>query len=98
MKKILLRPVITEKTMIEANTGKFTFAVGLQSTKKEIAQEIESSFKVQVLGVTTITMKGKAKRVGARRTKVAKRPWKKAIVTLAAGQKIDLFDVVGEQK
>lgn len=98
MKQILIKPVITEKSMVDAGRGKYTFLVNLQSTKNEIAQEVKESFKVKVLSVKTIVVKGKIKQVGSKRKKIVTSSWKKAIVELASGQKIDLFEVTGEQK
>ncbi|MBI3980541.1 50S ribosomal protein L23 [Candidatus Microgenomates bacterium] len=98
MKQILIKPVITEKSMVDAGRGKYTFCVNLQSTKNEIVQEVEESFKVKVLSVKTIVVKGKIKQVGSKRKKITTSSWKKAIVELASGQKIDLFEVTGEQK
>lgn len=98
MKQVLIKPVITEKSMVDAGRGKYTFCVNLQSTKNEIAQEVKESFKVKVLAVKTIVVKGKIKQVGSKRKKIITSSWKKAIVELASGQKIDLFEVTGEQK
>ena len=84
---VLLRPVITEKSMTETNTGRYTFAVVKDASKLEIAQAVAEAFKVDVLAVNTSTVRGKARRVGKR---VGKKPdWKKAIVTLGPGQKIE---------
>ncbi|HEY8656787.1 MAG TPA: 50S ribosomal protein L23 [Candidatus Limnocylindria bacterium] len=90
---VLLRPVITEKSMTETNTGRYTFAVVKDASKLEIAQAVAEAFKVDVLAVNTSTVRGKARRVGKR---VGKKPdWKKAIVTLAAGQRIERYFVEG---
>jgi len=80
-------PIITEKThaMREA-ANKVTFRVAVKANKIEIRKAIEELFKVKVLGVNTVHMRGKAKRVG--RTEGMRPNWKKAIVTLAPGEKI----------
>ncbi len=80
-------PIITEKThaMREA-ANKVTFRVAVKANKIEIRKAIEELFKVKVLGVNTVHMRGKAKRVG--RTQGMRPDWKKAIVTLAPGEKI----------
>jgi len=90
---VLLRPVITEKSMTETNTGRYTFAVVKDASKLEIAQAVAEAFKVDVLAVNTITVRGKSRRVGKRVGK--KSDWKKAIVTLAKGQRIERYFVEG---
>ena len=90
---VLLRPVITEKSMAETNTGRYTFAVMKDASKLEIAQAVAEAFKVDVLAVNTCTVRGKSRRVGKRVGK--KSDWKKAIVTLAAGQRIERYFVEG---
>jgi large subunit ribosomal protein L23 len=80
-------PIITEKThaLREAN-NKLTLRVDVKANKIEIRKAIEALFKVKVLAVNTIQMMGKTKRLGRNE---GKRPdWKKAIVTLAPGEKI----------
>jgi large subunit ribosomal protein L23 len=90
---VLLRPVITEKSMTETNTGRYTFAVMKDASKLEIAQAVAEAFKVDVLAVNTSTVRGKSRRIGKRVGK--KSDWKKAIVTLAAGQRIERYFVEG---
>ena len=84
-------PIITEKThtLREAN-NKLTLKVDVKANKIEIRQAIEALFKVKVLAVNTIKMMGKKKRLGRNE---GKRPdWKKAIVTLAPGEKISGYE------
>lgn len=90
---VLQSPIITEKSMADAEKGKFTFAVALSADKKVIRQAIEEQFKVKVVGISTVIVKGKIKRVGKRRTEKKLGPVKKAVVTLEKGQKIELFDL-----
>ena len=90
---VLLRPVITEKSMTETNTGRYTFAVVKDASKLEIAQAVAEAFKVDVVAVNTSTVRGKSRRIGKRVGK--KSDWKKAIVTLAAGQRIERYFVEG---
>ena len=94
--EILLRPVISEKTMDESQRGKYTFAVRNEATKIQIEAAIEEIFKVKVAAVNVLTTQSKQKRGGMRRSRVAGRttPWRKAIVTLAPGQKIEFFEAV----
>lgn len=91
--QIIKRPVITEKSMADANNGKFTFVVEKQATKPMIKQAIQNAFDVHVVGVTTYIVKGKTQRVGKRRNEVKQTPWKKALVQLKGGEKIALFDL-----
>ena len=94
---IIQSPVISEKSMADAEKGRFTFIVALSADKNDIKKAIEEQFSVKVLDVATVIVKGKVKRVGKRRTEKKLSPVKKAIVTLAAGQKIEAFDL-GEKK
>ena len=73
--EIIVRPVITEKSNDEMQSGKYTFEVNKKATKVEIAKAVEKLFEVKVLKVNTMTVKGKTKRV---RYKEGKTPdWKK---------------------
>lgn len=90
---VIKRPVITERSMKDADSGKFTFIVATHATKKEIRQAIEKLFTVNVIGIATIMIKGKSVRGGVRRQEIAVSPIKKAIVKLASGQKISAFEV-----
>ncbi len=89
---VIIAPIISEKSMSDAAKSKFTFRVSRRADKLSIKKEVEEKFKVNVLGVATITTKGKSSRTGTRRVEVTKQPRKKAIVTLKLGQKIPLFD------
>lgn len=87
---LLLKPVITEKSSQMMQENKYTFKVPLTANKVEIRQAIEAVFKVKVLKVNTVRVFGKTKRVGRF---VGKRSdYKKAIVKLAEGEKISLFE------
>jgi large subunit ribosomal protein L23 len=90
---VLLRPVITERSMGETGSGRYTFEVVKDATKQEIAAAVAEAFKVDVVDVNTMTVRGKERRLGRR---VGRRPdWKKAIVTIAEGQKIERYFVEG---
>lgn len=99
MKKnsVIIKPIISEKSTKEAAKNKFTFCVIKEADKKMIKRAIEDQFKVTVLDVATSVVKGKRKRVGTRRVEVNVSSWKKATVRLAAGEKIDWFDVGGKK-
>jgi large subunit ribosomal protein L23 len=84
-------PIITEKThTLRAAANKVTFRVAVKANKIEIRKAIEELFKVKVLTVNTIRLRGKKKRMG--RTEGVRPDWKKAIVTLAPGEKIPGFE------
>ncbi len=93
---IVNKPLITEKTLTLAGKGFYTFDVAVMANKIVISHEIEKLYKVKVTGIRTITSHGKVRRVGRKMTPIKKSDWKKAIVRLAAGQKIDAFEVTGE--
>ena len=85
---VILSPVITEKATKLTETNQVVFRVSLDATKPKIARAVEDLFKVKVTGVNTVRVKGKTK---AFRGKPYKRSdYKKAIVTLAEGQQIDI--------
>lgn len=86
--EIIKAPVITEKSQMAKEAGKYTFKVDPKANKIEIKQAIEKIFNVKVTSIRTINEKPKKKRVG-RYTGLTNRS-KKAIVTLAEGQTIDL--------
>ena len=85
-------PVITEKThSLKATGNKVTFRVALKANKIEIRKAVEVLFKVKVLAVNTIQMMGKKKRLG--KSEGSRPNWKKAIVTLAPGEKIAGYEM-----
>lgn len=89
---ILKRPVITEKSMALQGENKYTFIVDLKSNKVEIKKAVEELFKVKVEKVRTMRYKGKMRRV--RNVLGKTQDYKKAIVTLKAGDKIEIFEGV----
>lgn len=89
---VLKRPLVTEKSTLSLSKGKYTFEVDRQATKKEITKAVEDTFGVHVKGVQTITGRGKKRRIGRTRVEIRRPDWKKAIVQLAEGEKIDIFE------
>ena len=88
---IIRRPVITEKTSIQKEvSNQFTFEVDRAANRLEIKKAVEGIFNVKVAGVRTMQVKGKTKRRGWIVGK--RRDWKKAIVTLMPGERIDFFE------
>ena len=92
MTDILLRPIVTEKTTDLQERGRYTFEVAPGATKLQVKQAVEATFGVNVIKVNTMNGKGKRKRFGPRL--VARRSRKKAVVTVAAGQSITIFEGV----
>jgi large subunit ribosomal protein L23 len=86
---ILLRPVVSEKSYGLLDEGKYTFVVAPDANKTQIKQAVEEVFRVKVTGVNTLNRPGKRRRT---RQGWGKRPdTKRAIVTLAEGDRIDIF-------
>ena len=89
--EIIKRPLNTEKTNIQKEVAnQVTFEVDRRANRIEIKRAIETAFKVKVAGVQTMQIKGKTKRRG--RFVGKRRNWKKAIVTLMPGERIDFFE------
>ena len=90
---VLLRPVISEKSTIETERNNYTFEVARDANKFLIKAAVEAEFKVKVLDVRIVSVRSKQKRRG-RRTMGTVPGWKKAIVSIAPGDKIELFEAV----
>ncbi len=90
--EILKRPLITEKYTALQAYGKYAFEVSAKATKPQIKQAVEKAFKVNVTKVNIITSPGKSRRLG--RYLLEAHPWKKAVVSLKEGDKIELFEGV----
>ena len=90
---VIKKPLVTEKSTISRDEGnKYIFEVDKRANKIEIAKAVEKIFKVKVMEVRTMNMIGKKKRMG--RVLGQKNDWKKAIVTLAEGSTIEMFEKV----
>lgn len=87
---VLIRPVVSEKSYALMAEGKYTFRVDDRAHKTQIAQAVEKVFDVKVTGVHTSKVRAKPKRRGVHNGYT--RAWKKAIVQLAPGDRIDLFE------
>ncbi len=87
---IIIRPYVTEKSTALMEQNKYTFEVAPQATKSQIKRAVEEIFNVKVVKVNTVRMRGKVKRVGRY---VGRRPdRKKAVVQLAEGNRIEIFE------
>lgn len=93
LKDVLKRPIITEKSMKEAAFNQYTFAVATLATKIEIGQAVRQFFGVEPISIKIINVKGRLLGKSRIRKKIRSANWKKAIVSLKAGQKIDAFEV-----
>jgi len=89
--EVLRRPILTEKTdvMTELN-NQYVFEVALGANKRQIRDAVQGIFEVTVLDVRTMVMPGKGRRWGRHITKTPR--WKKAVVTVSPGDRIELFE------
>ena len=98
LSNIIISPILSEKSNMLVAQNKYVFKVNVKSNKLQIKEAVESKFKVKVLGVTTMNFKGKRKNLTMRssgnviRTSGHRSSWKKAIVSLAKGEKIDFVE------
>jgi large subunit ribosomal protein L23 len=90
--EILRRPLITEKNTSLQAQGKYVFEVADEANKRQVKQAVETAFKVSVTAVNVTTVPGKKKHMGRREVQTPS--WKKAVVTLKPGDKIELFEGV----
>jgi len=98
MSNIIVKPLVTEKSMADVTKGKYTFVVSMDARKAAIKSAIKQQFNVTVASVAISIQKGKTQRVGVRRVEVDKSAVKKATVTLKKGDKIGLFEPGGEEE
>jgi large subunit ribosomal protein L23 len=87
--QVIIRPVVSEKTYVLAESGKYTFRVADSAHKTQIRQAIEQLFEVKVVAVRTSSVKSKPKRRGT--TAGRTRTWKKAVVQVRQGDSIPIF-------
>ena len=94
---VIIRPIVSERSFDLMEQGKYTFEVAKSAGKEEIAAAVEKIFGVHVVKVNTMQVKGKLKRLRTTKPGMT-RSWKKAIVTLAPGEQIEIFanDIAGE--
>lgn len=90
--EVLRRPVITEKNTMLIEQNKYAFEVARDANKPQIKEAVEKAFKVKVSSVNVIHVPGKMRRAGRQRGMTSS--WKKAVVTLEPGNKIELFEGV----
>ncbi len=90
--EVLRRPVVTEKVTRQTGSGVYTFEVALNATKIQVKEAVELAFNVKVLNVNTSRLMGKRRRSGRHWGMTP--AWKKAVVTIEPGQKIEFFEGV----
>jgi large subunit ribosomal protein L23 len=92
LNEVLIKPLITEKNTMLGAEGKYTFKIDRRANKVQVKEAVEAIFKVNVTAVNTISVPPKTRRVG--RTIGKTQAWKKAVVTLQTGQRIEIFEGV----
>jgi large subunit ribosomal protein L23 len=93
--EIIRRPIITEKTTMLGDRGQYAFEVARTANKVDVKRAVEQIFKVNVRAVNVMHVRGKPRRMGRMgRSMGMTTPWKKAVVTLQEGQRIELFQGV----
>ena len=90
--QVVKRPLITEKATLIKEQNRYAFEVMKEANKRQIKEAVELAFKVNVVKVNVMSVPGKMRRIG--RKQVLTPVWKKAVVTLAPGQKIEFFEGV----
>jgi len=90
--QILLRPVVSEKSYALMEDGVYIFVVAPNATKIDVRHAVEQAFKVRVANVNTLNRKGKTRRNRKNNTIGTRSSTKRAVVTLAGGDRIDLFE------
>ena len=88
---VVLKPIITETSVKAADEGKYTFRVNLKATKGAVAIKLKEMFKVDATEVWSMIIPGKPKRIIGTRMMTKTPKWKKVVVKLKEGQKLDLF-------
>jgi large subunit ribosomal protein L23 len=90
--EVVRRPVITEKATLMKEQNRYAFKVAKEANKRQIREAVEVAFKVNVVKINVMSVPGKMRRVGRRQAMTPS--WKKAVVTLGPGQKIEFFEGV----
>ncbi len=90
--EVLRRPLVTEKSTRLSEGGKYAFEVDKRASKYQVKLAVEKAFKVGVVKVNLVSVHGETKRMGKR--EVTRPSWKKAVVTLREGDKIQFFEGV----
>lgn len=97
MRVVVLKPIISEKSMQLVKNSLYTFATSLDATKPEVKRWVEEKFSVDVIGVKTINISGKRKMQKSRRGFYTASPLRKAIVKVKKGQTIPVFEAASKE-
>lgn len=89
---VIVRPLETEKAYMLREQGKYVFMVHMNANKLEVKRAVEQIYSVDVNRVQTMVMPGKVSRLRGRRRSTRRAPWKKAVVTLASGERIEALE------
>jgi large subunit ribosomal protein L23 len=92
-KDIIIKPIVTEKTLLGQESGRYYFYVRVNATKGQIKTAFEQIFGIKPLNINTLKLKGKNKTDWKKRLPIKKSDRKKAIITVPKGKKIDLLTV-----
>jgi large subunit ribosomal protein L23 len=98
LNQVLKRPIITEKALNQSALGRYLFEVDSRARHFDIRKAIKKAFNVDVVEVKVMRVKGKVRRFGRQKKRICLGDWKKAMVQLAPGQKIDIFTVPQEEE
>jgi large subunit ribosomal protein L23 len=90
MSSVIKRPLVSEKNSMHAEKGVYAFEVNREATKTDVKTAVEKSFKVKVISVNTTVCRDRSRRTKGGQSQP--KYWKKALVKLAAGEKISLFE------
>jgi len=96
--KIILRPVVTEKSVAAQDRGLYSFWVSVSARKPQISQAFESIFKIKPLKINLLNLKGKTKTDWKKRLPIHRPDRKKAIITVKRDQKIEILSLKNDQK
>lgn len=89
---VIIRPVVTEKSELRKELGQYTFEVNRRANKQQIRDAVAEIYGVDVVAVNVMNMPAKIRRTRGRRANIHLPVWKKAIITVAPGQRIDALE------
>lgn len=100
LSQVIIRPIITEKATAQTVENKYCFKVDFKANRAQVKQAVERFFAVKVLRANLVNVRGKTRRVGRSKKEFKQANWKKAIVQLKEGEKLEAFfpSVEGEKK
>lgn len=90
--EVIVRPLVTEKSSVQMELGQYVFQVNRRANKVQIKEAVEAIYSVDVVAVNVMNVPAKSSHVRGRRRVVRHAPWKKAVVTLTPGQRIEVLE------